>query len=105
MEAFLQSKVNNPAVVDSGEVKGETYEIGCLSWCNAKRKITPVAFKYVGADNLVYTVRDIHVKVVHDKFYCGLPSKEYECEAVVGGFMKQFKLIYFIQESRWVMKI
>jgi len=90
---------------DSGEVKGQTCDIACLSWCTAKSQITPVLFKYMGEDQLVYTVQDINVKARHDRNYNGLPSKEYDCAAVVGGFMKDFKLIYFIEESRWVMRL
>lgn len=103
MSAFLNARWAPEH--NSGEVKGQTFDVACLSWCTVKSRITPVMFKYMGEDKLVYTVENISVKAFYDKNYNGLPSKEYDCSAIVGGFMKDFKLIYFIEESRWVMRI
>lgn len=103
MGAFLNARWEPER--NNGQVKGQVFEIACLSWCTASHQITPVLFKYVGEDSLVYTVQDITVKSCNDKNYNGLPSKEYDCEAVVGGFKRPFWLIYFILENRWIMRI
>ena len=94
------NKISGPETVEGAQ----DFEVACLSWCTAGHKITPILFKYVGEDNLVYTVRDIKVKSAYDrpKAY---PYKEYICEASIGGFMREFRLLYFTRDSRWLFRI
>jgi hypothetical protein len=54
---------------------------------------------------MVQTVRDITILSVEDKNYSGIPSKEFHCEAVVGGLIRQFQLIFYLEACKWVMMI
>ena len=82
----------------------QAIKIACMSWCTAKREITPILFKYKGEDEMIYTVRDIRVKKMIEKPE-GFQYNEYICEAPIGGFMREFRLWHIPKESRWLLVI
>ena len=53
----------------------------------------------------IQTVRDILIKYTENKNFSGIPSREYGCEAVVGGLTRQFKLIFYLEACKWVMLV
>lgn len=95
----------NEKEIDSGEIKGQAYHIACNAWFTANGSPRPLSFKFKGDDEEIQQVKDIVIKYTEDKNYSGIPSKEYGCEAIIGGLRHTFKLIYYLQECKWVMVI
>ncbi len=91
--------------IDSGNLYGEVYEIACNAWFTASGKPIPLAFKFKGEDEIIYKVSNLTIQSSDEKNYSGLPSKEFKCEAVFGGLLKEFKLIFFMDSCKWVMVI
>lgn len=90
---------------DSGEIKGRIYNIACKAWFPTNSKPYPLSFKFEGDDGIIATVSDLNIKHSEDKVYYGYKSIEYRCEAVIGGFNIDFKIIYDIENCKWIMVI
>ena len=80
-----------PPEKDSGEIRGKQYRIACLTWFTA--------------DGTIQAVNEIKVNYSEEKYYSGIPSKEYSCEAVIGGLLRNFKLVFYMEASQWVMLV
>ncbi|MGC6175547.1 hypothetical protein [Lacrimispora sp. 38-1] len=93
----------NAEAIDSGELKGKMYHIACKAWFTASCNLRPLSFKFEGDDGEIQTVREITVRHSENKNYSGIPSKEYECEAIIGGIRHEFKLIFYMEACKWVM--
>lgn len=93
----------NAENIDSGEIKGRMYHIACKTWFTATQSVRPLSFKFQGDDETIQTVCDLTVKYSEDKNFGGIPSKEYGCEAVIGGIRQSFKLIFYLEACKWVM--
>lgn len=89
--------------IDSGPVRGRMYHIACKTWFTATQSVRPLSFKFEGDDGLIQTVNNLTVKYSEDKNYGGIPSKEYGCEAVIGGIRQDFLLIIYMEACKWVM--
>ena len=90
---------------DSGEIRGKTYNIACKVWFPTNNKPYPLSFKFEGDDGIIATVSDLKIKHSENKVYYGYKAIEYRCEAVIGGFNKDFKIIYDIENCKWIMVI
>lgn len=95
----------NIGEVDSGDIRGNMYHIACKTWFTSNGKPLPLSFKFEGDDGVIQSVSNIHIKSTEDKNYSGIPSKEYDCDAIIGGILQNFKIIYFIEACKWVMLI
>lgn len=84
-------------------VKGRVYDIACDCWFTSTHKIMPRMFKVKGDDEQIQTVKDIQVIHSEKKNYAGIPSIEFQCQAIIGGLIRGFRLIYYLTECRWVM--
>ena len=73
--------------VDSGIPKGNMYHIACSAWFTSTGQTMPRYFKFEDDAGEVQTVKDILVKYTEEKNYSGIPSREYGCEAVIGGYI------------------
>lgn len=103
MGAFgIGTNVNN---IDSGELRGKMYHIACKVWFTASCSPMPLSIKFEGDDGIIQTVSDIQVKYANNKNYDGIPSKEFCCEAIIGGILHEFKLIFYMESCKWVMVI
>ncbi len=91
--------------IDSGLPRGKRYQIACKTWFTATGSPRPLSFKFEGDDGTLQTVNNLTVKYSEDKNYSGIPSKEYGCEAVIGGLKREFRLIFYCGECLWVMVI
>lgn len=76
--------------VDSGIPKGNMYHIACSAWFTSTGQTMPRYFKFEDDAGEVQTVKDILVKYTEEKNYSGIPSREYGCEAVIGGLNRIF---------------
>lgn len=93
----------NEFQIDSGEINGDRRDISCLSWFPHGNDPYPISFKFKGDDDAIISVKDIKVLTTEDKRYCGIPSKEYKCRAVIGGLFHDFKLIFYLETCKWEM--
>ena len=90
---------------DSGVPQGKMYHAACKTWCTTTGKVTPLSFKFEGDDGEIVYVPRLRILYDEEKNYSGIPSREFGCEACIGGFMKQFKLIYYLEACKWVMLV
>lgn len=93
----------NTKAYKGDEVKGRIYNIACKTWFTSTGSLRPLSLKFEGDDGVIQTVPDITIKCSEDKNYSGIPSKEYTCEAIIGGIKQSFKLVFYIEECKWVM--
>ncbi|WP_143322478.1 hypothetical protein [Clostridium sp. HBUAS56010] len=91
--------------IDSGEIRGKMYHIACKVWFTASCSPRPLSIKFEGDDGIIQSVTDICIKSSEDKNYSGIASKEFLCESIIGGFLRDFKLIFFIESCKWIMVI
>ena len=95
----------NTTKIDSGEIRGKMYHVACKVWFTASCSPKPLSFKFEGDDGIIQSVTDISIKSSEDKNYSGILSKEFVCESIIGGFLREFKLIFFVESCKWVMVI
>ena len=84
----------------SGEIRGTQREVACSLWFPSGGAPYPVWFKFKDDNGDIQTVRDICIEYVEDKNYSGIPLKEYGCKAIVGGLLRDFKLIFYPENCK-----
>ena len=94
-----------PPEAESDLPQGKMYHIACKIWFTSTGSPRPLSFKFQGDDGVIQTVSSLQVHYAEDKNYSGIPSKEYGCSAVIGGFLREFKLIFYCEACKWVMLI
>ena len=85
--------------------KGKLYHIACKTWFTSTGTAMPLSFKFQDDNGELQTVRNPSVKYMEDKNYSGIPSKEYICESVIGGLLREYRLIFYCESCLWVMLI
>lgn len=95
----------NGDAADSGEICGRQVDIACKAWFTSQGHAKPLSFKFQGDDGMIQTIQDVCVICSEEKYYSGIPSREYRCRAIIGGLLHEFRLIFYIEECRWVMVI
>ncbi len=90
---------------DSGPLKGRIYPIACKTWFTAAGKAMPLSFKFQGDDGEVRRVGELRILWEEEKNYAGVPSREYGCQAVVGGLLREIRLVFYVETCRWIMVI
>jgi hypothetical protein len=90
---------------DNGYIKGDTYHIACMAWYAPGQPPLPLLLKFEGHDGIIQTVKGIKVTCIQDKYYDGIKTYEYKCEAVIGGIKYVFKLLLYILSCQWIMLI
>ena len=94
-----------PPGAESSVPSGKMYHIACKIWFTSTGSLRPLSFKFEGDDGELQYVRDMKIIYSEDKNYSGIASKEYGCEAIIGGFLREFKLIFYCEAWKWVMLI
>ncbi len=94
-----------PDEPDGGVLQGTMYHIAVLAWFRSTGNPRPMMFKFQDDMGEMQEVRNITIHYAEDKNFSGIPSKEYGCEAVVGGLIRTFKLIFYLEAGKWVMLI
>lgn len=95
----------NTEKADSGILAGRQIKIACKAWFTSTGVIRPLSFKFEGDDGMMQTVKQVEVRFGEEKYYSGIPSMEYACSAVIGGLIREFKLVFYPEEGRWVMVV
>lgn len=95
-----------PEDPDSGMLpRGKMYHIACKSWSTSEGKVLPLSFKFEGDDGSMILVSNIQTHYCEDKNFSGIPSKEFGCEAIIAGLIRNFKLILYCEACKWVMLV
>lgn len=95
-----------PEDPDSGMLpSGKMYHIACKSWSTSEGKVMPLSFKFEGDDGSMILVSNIQTHYCEDKNFSGIPSKEFGCEAIIAGLIRNFKLILYCEACKWVMLV
>lgn len=81
--------------LDDGTVKGDRREAACMAWFPAGRELYPVSVKFKGDDGEVICVRNINISSSEDILCNGIASKQFLCNAVIGGLVQDFALIFY----------
>lgn len=91
---------------DSGMLpRGKMYHIACKSWSTSEGKVLPLSFKFEGDDGSMIHVYNIQTHYCEDKNFSGIPSKEFGCEAIIAGLIRNFRLILYCEACKWVMLV
>ena len=93
----------NTQKADSGYIRGKQKEIACQCWFTSKGKVTPLMLKIQDEDGEIRTVRQIHVLSQEEKMYAGIASLEFDCIITILEQQINIQLIYYKEESRWVL--
>ena len=94
-----------PDSFDSGTPKGKMYHIACKSWSTSEGKVMPLSFKFEGDDGSMIMVSNIQINYCEEKNYSGIPSKEFGCEAIIAGMLRDFRLILYCEACKWIMLV
>ena len=94
-----------PPEAEDSIPKGKMYHIACKIWFTATGSLRPLSFKFEGGDGSIQCVNDMTILYSEEKNYSGIASKEYGCEAIIGGLLREFKLIFYCEACKWVMLI
>lgn len=95
----------NVKEVDSGDLHGKIYDVACKAWFTSSCSPRPLSIKFEGDDGVIQTISNIVIRYSGDKSYNGIPSKEFMCEAIIGGIRHEFKLVFYMESCKWVMAI
>ena len=87
--------------LDDGTIKGDRREAACMAWFPAGRKLYPVSVKFKGDDGEIICIRNINISSSEDILCNGIASKQFLCNAVIGGLVQNFALIFYARPSRW----
>ncbi|MCC8126696.1 MAG: hypothetical protein LIO92_04785 [Clostridiales bacterium] len=94
-----------PPEAESEAPKGKMYRIACKTWFTSMGATMPLSFKFEDDTGELQTVSHLTIQYSEDKNYAGIPSKEYGCEAIIGGLLRSFRLIFYMEACMWVMVI
>lgn len=95
----------NCQVGDAGVRPGVQQEIACQCWYTASGKGIPVMIKVKDEEEIIHTIRGIRVNYSEKKNYAGVPSLEYVCEIDHLGWRRNVKLIFLVNENKWVLQL
>lgn len=101
MSAFGIGTNTEPA--DAGNVRGRQINVACECWFSRSGVTKPLLVKYEDEEGTIHTLRNIRVLYQEAKNYGGIPSMEYRCQAVLHQILCEFALIFYMEESRWVL--
>lgn len=91
----------NTSNPDAGNVKGRQEPVACGVWFTSTGRAIPKMIKFLDADGCEQILTSIHVQSAEHKFYCGIPSVEYVCDAIIGTRRQEFRLLFYVEEQQW----
>ncbi len=93
----------NTQRTDAGKIRGMQRDIACACWFAGQKKPVPYLIKFVDENGEIQTVNEIKVNSAEQKNYSGIPSMEYNCDIVVNEIRHNVKLIFLMEECKWIM--
>ncbi len=86
---------------DAGTLRGRQEPVACGVWFTSTGTAVPKMIKFQDSEGQIHTLPNIHVISVEKKFYCGIPTIEYECDTVIGACRQQFSLLFYVERQEW----
>lgn len=86
---------------DSGVICGKQEAVACGVWFTSTGAALPKMIKFQDEEGEVHALTNIHVIAFEEKFYCGIPTIEYECDTVFRERKQQFRLLFYIEKREW----
>lgn len=86
---------------DAGEIKGVQEPVACGVWFTSTGRAIPKAVKFQDAEGQLHMLKEIQVLSWEEKYYCGIPSVEYECETAEGQKRIPFRLLFYPERREW----
>ena len=88
---------------DAGKIRGRQEPVACGVWYTSTGTAIPKLIKFQGEDGEIRTLTNLHVLSFEKKNYCGIPTVEYECDAVVDARRYLFHLLYYVEHQKWTV--
>lgn len=95
----------NTELPDKGEVKGRQMEVAVGCWFTSQGNTIPQLIKWEDEEGTVHTINQIRILYKEQKKYAGTPTMEYRCEIKEDNYIREVKLIFFMEERKWRMII
>ncbi len=89
----------------AGILRGKQINIACECWYTSGGRCMPLMIKFEDEEGIIRTVRDFQITYSEKKNYSGIPSVEYGCVLRHQGIQREVRLLFFIDEGRWVMNL
>lgn len=86
---------------DLEKTKGKKYSVAVMSWTTASGQVTPILMKYRTEDDDVAESGKIEVMTHKQTLYNGIQFCFYECKALIGESVREFRLLYFPKNYEW----
>ena len=80
-------------------------DVACECWFTSRGETIHLALKFPDENGELVMVKSIQVDCAEKKYYCGIPAVEYTCRIVHRGRTQPVRLIFYLEECRWVMEI
>ncbi len=87
--------------LDDGTINGDRREVACMVWFPSNSNPYPISAKFKGDDGEIICVKEISIASMEDIQCNGISSKQYLCNAVIGGLIQKFALIFYPKKCRW----
>lgn len=91
----------NTELPNSGTFRGKLKEAACSCWFTSTGSATPRMLKYVDEDGVIRTLQNITVLQEEQKYYNGIPTREYRCETEIEGISYSFLLLFRPENCTW----
>lgn len=86
---------------DAGIVKGIQEPVACGAWFTSTGRAIPKTVKFQDARGELHMLEGIQILSWEEKYYCGIPSLEYECQATEGPRTTRFLLLFYPERREW----
>lgn len=101
MAAFGIGTNTNIKNISVAGMRGKQVEVACDCWFSRKGKTLPQLIKYEDDNGEIQTLNYIRVISSEDKIYCGIKTREFNCQAEKDEIVFEFKLVFRKDECRW----
>lgn len=99
-----ESRVFDTGVESKKGDRSRQMEVACECWFTSKGETMPLALKFPDENGELVMIREIRVDCAEKKYYCGIPAVEYLCRIPIRGRQMPVRLIFYLEECRWVME-
>lgn len=84
-------------------VRGHYQKVAVGCWFTSTGKAIPQMIKYEDETGCRHMLKNIQVLKTEQKYYAGILSQRYDCNAVMEDRVRQFTLLYHPGENTWDM--
>lgn len=100
-----ESRVFHVGVGSRERGKSRQMDVACECWFTSRGETMPLAIKFPDENGELVMIREIRVDCAEKKYYCGIPAVEYLCRIPFQGKQMPVRLIFYLEECRWVMEV